>query len=93
MLILVLPLCVLSFACLAMSMSRHQPTVFGRELSSAVSRALRCVGWLGLLAALALEVYASGWALGLVCYSGCTSLAAGIVYCALIVRERRTTVR
>ncbi|MCM2540838.1 hypothetical protein [Burkholderia glumae] len=33
-------------------------------------------------------VAARGWALGLVAYGGMTSLAAGIVMAALIVRER-----
>lgn len=91
--IFVLPLCVLAFACLALAMPRHQTAVFGHPLSPSGARALRGGGWLGLLAALALQVGARGWALGLVYYSGWTSVAAGIVYCALIVRGRSNPAR
>ena len=81
-------LCVLAFACLALAMARHQAAVFGRDLSGAASRSLRSIGWGGLAAALWLTIAARGWSLGLVYYSGCTSLAAGIVFCALIAHER-----
>ncbi len=82
-----------AFACLALAMDRHQGTVFGRELGAAITRALRWAGWGGLLVALWLAVAARGWALGLVTYSGVTSLAAGIVIGGLIVRERRGAAR
>ncbi|RAR58334.1 uncharacterized protein DUF3325 [Paraburkholderia unamae] len=82
-------LCVPAFACLALAMERHQQTLFDAPLSAAATRALRGFGWCGLLAALWLAVSAKGWALGLVWYSGCTSLAAGIVYGLLIMCARR----
>ena len=81
-------LCVLAFACLALAMARHQAAVFGKDLSIAASRSLRGIGWAGLIAALWLTIAARGWSLGLVYYSGCTSLAAGIVFCALVAHER-----
>jgi hypothetical protein len=84
-------LCVLAMACLALAMARHQAAVFGKGLSRAASRGLRGAGWAGLIAALWLTVAARGWSLGLVYYSGCASLAAGIVFCALIAHERRST--
>ncbi|WP_233271898.1 DUF3325 family protein [Paraburkholderia acidiphila] len=62
-------------------------------MSAALCRALRCAGWCALFVALWLAVAAKGWALGLVWYSGCTSLAAAIVYGLLIVYARRTSVR
>jgi hypothetical protein len=83
-------LCVPAFACLALAMARHQDAVFGKSLSRGASRTLRGIGWAGLLAALWPAVAARGWGLGLVYYSGCTSLAAGIVFCALIAHERRS---
>lgn len=81
-------LCVFAFASLAMAMARHQEAVFGRTLPAAGSRCFRGAGWSGLLIALWLIVADQGWALGLVDYSGSTSVAAGVVYGALIVRER-----
>jgi len=81
-------LCVLAFACLALAMARHQAAVFGKDLTRAASRSLRGIGWGALLAALWLAIAARGWILGLVYYSGCASLAAGIVFCALIAHER-----
>ncbi|AJK49525.1 DUF3325 domain-containing protein [Burkholderia plantarii] len=88
-----LMVCVAAFACLALAMERHQQTVFRRALAAAPARVLRVAGWGGLLAALWLVVAARGWALGLVTYGGMTSLAAGIVIGALIVRERRASMR
>lgn len=85
--------CVSAFACLAMAMERHQQTIFGTMLSRAASLRFRCAGWFGLAVALWLCIAARGWGLGLVYYSGCTSFAAGVVYCALIAYERRASVR
>ena len=86
-------LCVPAFACLAVAMGRHQETLFGERLPAAVSRILRCAGWCMLLVALWLALAGNGWALGLVWYSGCTSLAAGIVYGVLIVCAQRISAR
>ena len=88
-----LMLCVSAFACLALAMERHQETLFGARSSAAASRALRCAGWCALLVALWLAVAGQGWALGLVWYSGCTSLGAGIVYGVLIVFAQRISAR
>ncbi|MDP9152838.1 MAG: DUF3325 domain-containing protein [Pseudomonadota bacterium] len=86
---LALIICVLSFAFLALAMERHQDTVFGRKLREGQSRGFWIAGWCGILLALRLVVGDEGWAMGLVSFSGCTSLAAGIVYGALILRGRR----
>ena len=91
--IFALVLCVPAFACLAMAMERHQETLLSARLPAVLSRVLRGAGWCMLLVALWLAVAGKGWALGLVWYSGCTSLAAGIVYGLLIVYAQRTTVR
>lgn len=88
MLIAALVMSVAAFACLAMAMERHQETVFGSLLAVAASRALRWAGWCGLAIVLWLVVAARGWALGLVHYSGVTSIAAGVVYGLLIVCQR-----
>ena len=71
-------------------MERHQEALFHRQLSLRATRGLRIAGWLGLLAALAVAVRSQGWSLGLVSYSGHTSLGAGLVYGALIAFERRS---
>ncbi|BCQ27671.1 DUF3325 domain-containing protein (plasmid) [Caballeronia sp. NK8] len=80
--------CVIAFAFLALSMDRHQTTLFGCELRAGRSRGFRIAGWCGLALALRFVVGNEGWALGLVSYSGCTSLAAGLVYGGLITYER-----
>jgi hypothetical protein len=81
-------LCIAAFACLALSMERHQENLFGHALAAGLTRGLRIAGWIALVLALRMIVDDDGWALGLVRYSGCTSLAAGIVFGALIGYER-----
>ena len=82
-------ICVAAFAALALAMDRHQEDVFGRALPSRVTRLLRILGLTGLLLALWVIVGRQGWGLGLVSYSGCTSLAAGLVFLALVAHDRR----
>ncbi|WP_321960458.1 DUF3325 domain-containing protein [Paraburkholderia sp. J7] len=91
--VLALLLCVSAFTCLAMAMERHQEALLRARLSAALTRVLRCAGWCALFVALWLAVAGKGWARGLVWYSGCTSLAAGIVYGLLIVYAQRISVR
>ncbi|SAL79093.1 hypothetical protein AWB71_05823 [Caballeronia peredens] len=86
--LLTIVFCVIAFAFLALSMLRHQEIVFGRELRAGQARGFRIAGWCGLLLALRFIVGDEGWALGLVSYSGCTSLAAGLVFGALVIRQR-----
>jgi hypothetical protein len=86
--LLTLLICILAFAALALGMARHQEAVFGRELQASTARTLRSAGWCGLALALAIIVARQGWGLGLVSYSGHTSLAAGLVYVALVIRGR-----
>ena len=85
-------LCLLAFAALALAMERHQESLFGRALASGRTRSLRIAGWGALALALLVVVRAQGWALGLVSYSGHTSLAAGIVFSALLVYKRRRAI-
>jgi hypothetical protein len=85
--------CILAFGALASATDRHRQTFFARPVSPRLARALRITGWAGLAFALWIVVTHHGWALGLVHYSGQTSLAAGLVYGALIVRERRRAAR
>lgn len=91
--LLAFTLCIAAFGALALAMERHQQAVFDALLPRSRTRLLRAAGWLGLLLALWILVAHRGWALGLVHYSGQTSLAAGLVYGALIWRERRRTAR
>lgn len=78
---------LLGFAALALATERVQEIQLGRTLAPRSTRALRWVGWLGLLIALAVAVGSQGWALGLVSYSGHMSLGAGLVFVALLLRE------
>ncbi len=86
--LVVLLLCVEGFGALALAMERHQHEVFGRTLAAPATRAWRGAGWLLLGAALALAVHNQGWGLGLVSYSGHTSLGAGLVFGLLVLRGR-----
>ena len=91
--LLMLALALVAFGALALAMDRHQPTVFGRRLPPARTRWLRLAGWCGLALCLIVAVRSQGWALGLVSFSGHTSLAAGLVLAALIATERTKSSR
>lgn len=82
-------LCLLAFAALAAATDRAQETLFGRALGARAGRLLRKAGWMLLLLALAVAVRSQGWGLGLVSYSGHTSLAAGLVFVFLVFLARR----
>lgn len=84
-----LVLCVLSFGALALAMERHQHDIWGRMLAASTTRWLRTIGWLGLCLALYVLVRTQGWGMGLVSFSGHTSLAAGVVCLAMIVHARQ----
>jgi len=88
-----LALCVFGFTALAVAMERHQEDLFGRPMVPATARSLRIAGWATLLLALAVAVRAQGWALGLVSFSGYTSLGAALVFGTLIVQARRKSRR
>lgn len=85
----VILLALAAFGAMAVAMERHQEDVFDRLLAPRTTRCLRLVGWSGLALALLLAVRGQGWALGLVSFSGHTSLAAALVFGALIVHGRR----
>ncbi|VVD93875.1 hypothetical protein PIN31009_01769 [Pandoraea iniqua] len=82
-------ICLAGFAALALATERQQQTFFNAILSRSRTRRLRIAGWGALIVALAVIVTRQGWGMGLVNYSGQTSAAAGLVYLALIVGERR----
>jgi O-antigen/teichoic acid export membrane protein len=82
-------LCLAGFVMLAFSMDRQQRDLIGRALRKSITRVQRILGTCALLLALAALVIWQGWGLGLVMFSGHTSLAAGIIYCGLIGMRRR----
>lgn len=77
-------LCLEGFAALAFSVDRQQRNLIGHGLRRSTTRTLRIVGTCALVLAVSILVIWQGWGLGLVMFSGHTSLAAGIVYCTLI---------
>lgn len=81
-------ICLAAFAALALGTERPQDELFGQALAPRATWLLRIAGWGALAVALAIIVQAQGWGMGLVSYSGHTSLAAGIILGALIVRGR-----
>lgn len=76
------------FAALGCAMHRQQRDLFGKALPPAATRPLRVAGSVALAAALGILVAQYGWGLGLVMFSGHTSLAAGVVVCAMIGYQR-----
>jgi hypothetical protein len=86
--LIALLLSTLGFAALALAMERHQEDLFGHALATTANRWLRVAGWAALGLALVVTVQAQGWGVGLVSYSGHTSLGAGLVFGALVVVER-----
>lgn len=83
--LLALALCLAGFIALALATRRQQRDLIGRSLSRVTTIALRMAGAGALVLALGILVAWQGWGLGLVMFSGHTSLAAGIVYATLVV--------
>lgn len=81
--------CLAGFAALALGTERQQLEQLGRELPAATARMLRMAGWIGLAAGGVAAIASHGWSLGLVIYSGHTSLCAGLVFACLIALKRR----
>jgi len=79
-----LMLCLAGFVALAFAMRRQQRDIIGRPLPTTTTYGLRIGGTCMLLLALGILVANHGWSLALVMFSGHTSIAAGIVMCALI---------
>jgi len=77
-------LCLTSFAALAFATRRQQRDIVGRSVRSSTTNALRALGACALLFALGILIVRYGWSLGLVMFSGHTTSAAALVYCALI---------
>jgi hypothetical protein len=83
--LLALALCLTGFAALALATRRQQRDLIGRSLSWTITIVLRLAGAGALVFALGVLVGWQGWGLGLVMFSGHTSLAAGLVYAVLVV--------
>ena len=81
-------LCLAGFFGLAFATYRQQRDIIGRQLKLETKYILRVAGTCALLLALGLLVKSYGFSLGLVMFSGHTSLAAGIVYVALLGYSR-----
>ena len=86
----VFALCLAGFIALAFAVRRQQRDIIGRLLPMTATYAIRLSGACALLLALGFLVAEKGWAIGLVIFSGQTSIAAGIVLCALIGQARIT---
>jgi|SRR5690606_40466283 len=82
-------LCLLGFAALGGATERQQYDLFRRKLSLSATWALRFAGVLALLLAMGALVTRQSWGLGLVMFSGYTSLAAGAIYCGFILHARK----
>lgn len=79
-----LVLCLAGFTALAFATRRQQRDIVGGTLRSITTYILRMAGACALLFAFGVLVAKYGWSLGLVMFSGHTTSAAALVYCALI---------
>ena len=82
--LLALVLCLAAFTALAFAMRRQQRDLLGRSLRWPVTYGVRTLGACALIAVLGILVATHGWSIGLVMFSGHTSIAAGIVYAVLV---------
>ena len=73
---------------MAFAVRRQQRDIVGRVLRSSTTSALRTAGAVALLLSLGFLVADKGWGIGLVIFSGQTSIAAAIVLCVLIGQAR-----
>jgi hypothetical protein len=83
-----LGLCLAGFVALALATHRQQRDIFGKALPPVTTYCLRAAGAGVLLLALGLLVAARSWSMGLVMFSGHTTMAAAVVFGALIVWGR-----
>jgi hypothetical protein len=76
------------FAALALAVRRQRREIIGSSLRPTTTYALRAAGGCALLLALGLLVASAGWSLGVVMFSGHTTLSAGVIYCGLLTFAR-----
>lgn len=90
--IVVLGMLLAGFACLSLSMTRHQSEVLARPLPVFPSSLLRGAGFLLIVAGLPVAIDGLGGGLGTVAWFGSMTLAAGAIFLALVWRRqwRRT---
>jgi len=81
-------LCLAGFTALAFAVRRQQRDILGRTLRLTTTYFLRVAGACALLFALGILLAEKGWSIGLVIFSGHTSIAAGIVLCGFIGQAR-----
>lgn len=82
--LLAFALCLAGFTALALAMRRQQRDVIGRAFRLPTTYALRAAGGGMLLLALGILIGWYGCGLGMVTFSGHSSLAAGVVYGGLV---------
>jgi len=78
-----------AFACLALSMTRHQSEVFARPLPLLQGYLLRVAGFLLIAASLLAAIGAFGGGLGIVAWTGHMTVAAGVIFLGLTWRRQR----
>lgn len=84
----VLAILLAGFACLSLSMTRHQSEVLMRPLPPLPGRLLRGCGFLLIATGLPVSIAFHGGGLGAVAWFGGLSLAAGAIFLALLWRRQ-----
>ena len=87
--LLLFSICLFGFLALALSMIRHQEDLFGQPKKRTFTLCMRAIGWLSLVLAAVLAIYGLDIAVGLVAYSGHTSMAAALIYLFLLLIDRK----
>jgi hypothetical protein len=86
--VIVLALLLAGFACLSLSMTRHQTQWLAHALPPSQARLLRGLGFLLVAAGLPVAVATLSGSFGAVAWFGHMSLAAGAVFLGLLWRRR-----
>lgn len=87
--IVTLCLCIVGMALLALGTEQQQGVLLSHALPAGFRRMLQCMGAFIVLQVLLQQGLWHGWPLGLVYFSGQTSVAAGAVYLMLIAARGR----
>jgi hypothetical protein len=87
--VVVLGMLLAGFACLSLSMTRHQLDVLRRPLSPFRGRLLRGFGFLLIAAGLPVAIDAFGGGVGTLAWFGYMAPAAGAIFLSLSWRRQR----
>lgn len=87
---LILICATIGFLCLCATMPRHQVAMVKRKLSAVEARTMRISGWIGIVAALLLNMGLLGAAYGVLVWIGHLTAGAALTVALLTFRNRQS---